>query len=78
MPDLVVTSVTAPTQAHGGDNITVSWTVQNPSTGVAQPTGWIDTVYLTNNPTNPLDKNATTLTLGLGRAQRGTQPERNL
>src|SRR5262249_7758635 len=63
-PDLAVTSVKAPKQAKGGDTITVSWTVQNQATGVAQPTGWIDTVYLTNNPTNPLDQNATTLTLG--------------
>ena len=59
-----MTSVAAPTQAQGGDNITVSWTVQNTGTGVAQPTGWIDTVYLTNDPTNPLDKNAITMTLG--------------
>ena len=32
--------------------------------GVAQPIGWIDTVYLTNDPTNPLDPNAITMTLG--------------
>ena len=38
--------------------------MQNTGTGVAQPTGWIDTVYLTNDPTNPLDKNAITMTLG--------------
>ncbi len=63
-PDLAVTSVVAPKQAHGGDTITVSWTVANQGTGVAQPTGWIDTVYLTNDPTDPLDKNATTMTLG--------------
>ena len=29
LPDLVVTSVTAPKQAKGGDTITVTWTVQN-------------------------------------------------
>ena len=64
LPDLVVTQLTAPKQAQGGDNITVSWTVENAGNGVAQPTGWIDTVYLTNDPTDPLDMTATTLTLG--------------
>ena len=63
-PDLTVTDVQAPAQAHGGDTITVSWTVQNKGNGPAQPTGWVDTVYLTNDPTNPLDKNAITMTLG--------------
>ena len=64
LPDLVVTSMTAPTQATGGDDVTVNWTVANLGNGVAQPIGWIDTVYLTNDPTNPLDKNAITMTLG--------------
>ncbi len=64
LPDLVVTSVTAPEQAKGGNDITVNWTVANNGNGVAQPTGWIDTVYLTNDPTNPLDPNAITMTLG--------------
>ncbi len=64
LPDLEVTSITAPSQAKGGDDITVKWTVENEGNGIAQPTGWIDTVYLTNDPTNPLDQNAITMTLG--------------
>ncbi len=64
LPDLVISSVTAPTQAKGGDDITVDWTVENTGNGPAQPTGWIDTVYLTNDPTDPLDQNAITMTLG--------------
>ncbi len=64
LPDLVVSSITAPTQAHGGDKVNIGWTVTNTGNGVAQPTGWIDTVYVTNDPTNPLDKNAITMTLG--------------
>ena len=64
LPDLIVTSVTAPAKAQGGDNFTVNWTVENDGNGVAAPTGWIDTVYLTNDPTNPLDQNAITMTLG--------------
>jgi len=42
----------------------VTWTVKNTSTGVSQPTGWIDTVYLTDTPSDPLNKNAITMTLG--------------
>ena len=64
LPDLVVTSLTAPGVAKGGENVTINWTVANKGNGIAQPTGWIDTVYLTNDPTNPLDPNAITLTLG--------------
>ena len=64
LPDLIVTSVTAPAKAQGGDNFTVNWTVENDGNGVAAPTGWIDTVYLTNDPTDPLDQNAITMTLG--------------
>ncbi len=65
LPDLVVTTVTAPATATGGvDNFTVNWTVENTGNGVAQPTGWIDTVYLTNDPTDPLNQNAITMTLG--------------
>ena len=50
--------------ANGGDDIKVNWTVENAGNGPAQPTGWIDTVYLTNDPTDPLDQNAITMTLG--------------
>ncbi len=82
LPDLVVTSLTAPAQANGGDDIKVSWTVENEGNGPAQPTGWIDTVYLTNDPTNPLDQNAITMTLGSVAhnygAQRGDELQREL
>ena len=64
LPDLVVSSLTAPASASGGDDIKVNWTVTNEGNGPAQPIGWIDTVYLTNDPTNPLDPNAITMTLG--------------
>ena len=64
LPDLVVSSITAPASAHGGDNVNISWTVTNTGNGPAQPTGWIDTVYLTNDPTDPLNQNAITMTLG--------------
>ena len=61
----IVTSVTAPAAAQGGDpNFTVNWTVENDGDGVASPTGWIDTVYLTNDPTDPLAQDAITMTLG--------------
>ncbi len=56
--------MTAPTEAKGGDNVTVKWTVENAGNGVAQPMGWIDTVYLTNDPTDPLAPDAITMTLG--------------
>jgi len=45
LPDLIVTALHARLRPKGGDNITVTWTVKNTSTGVSQPTGWIDTVY---------------------------------
>ncbi len=64
LPDLTVSSITAPKSAQGGNNVNISWTVSNIGNGPAQPTGWIDTVYLTNDPTNPLDQNAITMTLG--------------
>ena len=64
LPDLTVSSMTAPAVAKGGDNVTINWTVENVGNGVAQPVGWIDTVYLTNEPTDPLDPNAITMTLG--------------
>ena len=64
LPDLTVSSITAPKTAQGGNNVNISWTVSNIGNGPAQPTGWIDTVYLTNDPTNPLAQTAITMTLG--------------
>ncbi|MEX2214849.1 MAG: Ig-like domain-containing protein [Phycisphaeraceae bacterium] len=53
-PDLEVTQIIAPATAVGGDNIAVTYTVQNLSTGIANGK-WIDRVYLTNmaDPLHP-------------------------
>src|SRR5262249_39797262 len=48
-PDLVVTSVTAPAQALGGETFTVSWTVNNKGKGPAGGS-WVDEVWLTDDP----------------------------
>jgi len=45
---IAVTDVTAPAEAKGGDDFTVSWTVR--STGDARATGWTDQVYLADAP----------------------------
>ena len=50
-PDLVVTDVTAPTQANGGESYRVTWTVQNQGSGQTQQSAWYDNVYLSDNPT---------------------------
>lgn len=60
-PDLEVTQITAPTTAVGGDLISISYTVSNPSTGVARGR-WVDRVYLTNMA-NPLDPAARSILL---------------
>jgi len=46
IPDLVVTEVTVDPQAMGGDQYTVTWTVENQGTGPAEPAGWIDRIHL--------------------------------
>jgi YD repeat-containing protein len=45
-PDLSPTKIVAPTTAQAGDQVDVSWTVQNIGPGDAN-TPWIDTLYLT-------------------------------
>ena len=34
---------------QGGDNLAVTWTVNNSSTGQAKPAGWVDRVYLSTH-----------------------------
>ncbi len=62
-PDLVVSQVVAPPIAKGGDSITVSWTVENRGLIGAEPGGWMDRIYLSDNP-NPKAKDAKTMLLG--------------
>jgi subtilase family serine protease len=46
VPDLVVTEVRVDPQAMGGDQYTVTWTVENQGTGPAEPAGWTDRIHL--------------------------------
>src|SRR5262249_53610604 len=50
LPDLVVTTVQPTLKAVGGDDYTVTWTVQNQSTVAATQAGWFDRVYLAPLP----------------------------
>src|SRR5262249_2270311 len=64
LPDLVVTSVTAPPQAPGGTTpFTVRWTGQNQGNADTPRAGWGDRVYLSDNP-NPKAPGARTFYLG--------------
>jgi hypothetical protein len=47
VPDLVVTSVNAPTTAISGQDLTVTWTVAN--NGVASERNWRDGIYLSRD-----------------------------
>ena len=49
LPDLQVTSVTAPTYALEGQNITVNWAVTNAGTGPTAAASWSDYVYLSRD-----------------------------
>jgi hypothetical protein len=49
LPDLLVSSVTAPGTAFSGNNISVSWIVKNNGTGSTGSTGWYDLVYLSTD-----------------------------
>lgn len=49
LPDLQVTSVTAPTSALEGQNITVNWAVTNAGTGPTVAASWSDYVYLSRD-----------------------------
>jgi len=46
LPDLIVTAVSTATSALGGDELTVTWTVENQGSRLAQPGGWVDYIYL--------------------------------
>ncbi len=48
--DLVVTAVTPQPTAVGGDDYSVSWTVQNQGTSPTEASTLFDQVYLSNNP----------------------------
>ncbi|QGZ92576.1 CARDB domain-containing protein [Microcystis aeruginosa] len=50
-PDLVVTSVIAPSEGLGGKPFTVKWTVKNEGAGETDKNEWTDRVYLSNTPT---------------------------
>ena len=45
-PDLRVVSPSTPSQASGGDRVTVTWTVRNDGSGRTVAPGWTDKVYL--------------------------------
>ncbi|HEV6968860.1 CARDB domain-containing protein, partial [Roseateles sp.] len=47
--DLRVESVSTPTQAYSGRELTVQWTVANRGIGITNTTGWTDSVWLSRN-----------------------------
>jgi len=49
--DLQATSVSGPTTAQTGDNVTVTWSVQNNGPGATDATTWDDAVWLSTTPT---------------------------
>lgn len=55
VPNLVVDSVAAPSEAHSNDEITVSWVVRNAGGAPTSSAAWFDKLYLspTTNPTGP-------------------------
>ncbi|MEO1527560.1 MAG: CARDB domain-containing protein, partial [Planctomycetota bacterium] len=62
-PDLIVSQVIGPATAEGGDFISVTWTVENIGLADADPGGWLDRIYLSDNP-DPKADGAKTLLLG--------------
>ncbi len=48
--DLVVSSVDVPAVGHGGQPLTLTWTVTNDGIGTTDVGDWYDTVYLATNP----------------------------
>jgi len=58
LPDITVTSVSAPTTAISGQTITISWTVKNNGPGnTAAGSSWQDAVYLTFDTTTNFSLN---------------------
>jgi subtilase family serine protease len=51
MPDLIVTSVTAPAQAASGQALTIQWTVSNIGPGPTRQFSWNDGIYLSQDTT---------------------------
>jgi hypothetical protein len=49
--DLSVTSVGAPSLVVAGTTAAISWTVANQGAGTTSASNWVDSVYLTQNPT---------------------------
>ncbi|MEM9827396.1 MAG: CARDB domain-containing protein, partial [Planctomycetota bacterium] len=61
-PDLVVSDIIAPVQAVGGDQISITWTVENIGFADAEPGKWIDNIFLSDRP-DPDDLDATMMLL---------------
>ncbi|WP_156804809.1 CARDB domain-containing protein [Synechococcus sp. PCC 6312] len=49
VPDLVISNVSAPTNASWGQNMTVNWTVTNQGSYIANQ-DWYDSIYLSSDP----------------------------
>ncbi|WP_294533083.1 CARDB domain-containing protein, partial [uncultured Rhodoblastus sp.] len=54
LPNLRVTSLTAPTSDTAGDQVTLNWTVSNTGAGATDSGAWTDSVYLTGPTYNYL------------------------
>ncbi|HQY68331.1 MAG TPA: CARDB domain-containing protein [Pyrinomonadaceae bacterium] len=61
--DLTVLNLAAPANADVGQNISLSWTVQNVGQAIANSEYWLDTVYISPDD-NYSDNNNTVLTYG--------------
>ena len=48
--DLIVTSVTVPAPAFGGQPLTIQWSVTNQGIGTTSTGDWLDVVYLAQSP----------------------------
>jgi hypothetical protein len=51
LPDVTVTSVSAPISAFSGNSVNVSWVVRNIGSGSTGSTSWYDLVYLSSDQT---------------------------
>ena len=66
--DLIVTDVSAPATAVGGDTVTIGWTVQNQGNQATNRNEWIDSIYLSSHP-DPNHPDAQSWSLGsVGRS----------
>ncbi len=55
-PDLLVSTITAPDSASGGEKVSLSWTVENQGGSTTISPYWDDRVYLTTSPTYDLSQ----------------------